>query len=333
MSMAKDRSTWWRRVGSKEYGFTYTDANDKRLRVRNVMARIKTLVIPPAWTDVLISPIAASKVQAVGKDSIGRTQYIYNTAYVEQRQTKKFAKLIAFAEKLPLLRKRTKKDIKAESFSKSRVLAVIIQLINDLYFRVGSEKSVKQYKTFGVTTLRKRHVEIEPNKIIFNFVGKHSIRHKRIVTDRKLASAMKDIMSIGGSKLFNYLDDSGQVRPITARDVNEYIKQSTDPKFTAKDFRTWGATLKAATELSEIGITKGERSIKKNIIRAIRSVAEHLGNTVAVCRSSYVHPDVLKKYEKGVTLENFRKKAQRFMKRLRGELDTEEAALLHLLKS
>jgi DNA topoisomerase I len=332
--MPQNRSKWWRRIGSKEQGFRYVDAAGKALRGSDALARIKSLVIPPAWTDVLIAPSAGAKVQAVGKDSIGRTQYIYHEGFAQKRQSLKFAKLIEFAKRLPLLRKKTKRDIKQDGLTKDRVLAVIVRLINDLYFRVGSEKSVKQYKTFGITTLRKRHVEItDRGEIVFNFVGKHHIRHERVLRDKSLAQIIRDLKSIGRTKLFNYVDDDGKIRPVTPRDVNDYIQRTTEAALTAKDFRTWGATLNAAKHLAEIGATRGERSIKKNIVRAVRAVAEHLGNTVAVARNSYVHPGVIKKYERGITLETFRIKAKQLLRRNKRDFDVEELALIQMLKS
>ena len=332
--MLRRRSKWYRRIGTKERGFDYEDAAGKRVTDKLIIARIKSLVIPPAWTDVLISPSASSKVQVVGHDTSGRMQYLYHTAFRERQQKKKFSKLLAFAEKLPFLRKRAKRDLRRSDLSKDRVLAVIIQLIDQLNFRVGSEKSVERYKTFGITTLRNRHLQIKPNgELQFDFVGKHHITHTKLVVDRKLAAILREIKSLRGSKLFNYVNDAGKIRPITARDVNEYIKRATDPAFTAKDFRTWGATVKAATHLAKIGFSRGERTIKKNIIRAIRYVAEHLGNTVAVSRGSYVHPTVIKKYEKGVTIDTFGEEAEKIAKEAGSGLDKEEAAVVALLKS
>jgi DNA topoisomerase I len=329
-----NRSKWYHRLGSKEKGFYYVDADGERLRNKELLERFRALVIPPAWTEVRISPSPNSKVQVVGYDTAGRLQYLYHESFRERQQKKKFGKLLAFAERLPFLRKRAKKDLRASELSKDRVLAVVIRLIDDLYFRVGSEKSVEMYKTFGVTTLRSKHVQIKPNgEIEFDFVGKHHIQHKLVIKDAKLAAILTDLKALRGAKLFKYVTEDGKIRQITARDVNDYIKSATTSEFTAKDFRTWGATVKAAEQLSEIGRTKGERSIKKNILTAIKAVAERLGNTIAVARNSYIHPAILKKYEKGVTIEKFEEDAEKVAKKPGSEIDKDEAAVIAMLKS
>jgi DNA topoisomerase-1 len=326
------RKNWYRRVGTKEHGFHYEDAAGKSIRDKETLARIKSLVIPPAWSNVLISPSAASKVQVVGHDAMGRLQYLYHETFRERQQKKKFAKLLAFAEKLPFLRRRARLDLRKPELSKERVLALIIRLIDELSFRVGSERSVEQYKTFGITTLRSKHVKIAYDGAIeFDFVGKHHIHHKLTLHDKKLAPILADLKSLRGSKLFKYVTEDGRIKPITGRDVNDYIKQATDQSFTAKDFRTWGASVKAAVQLAKIGFVKGERAIKKNIVAAVKVVAEKLGNTVAVARGSYIHPTVLKKYEKGVTIDKFEDEVAKTAKK--SELDKDEAAVVAMLKS
>lgn len=328
------RKNWHRRIGTKEKGFHYEDASGKRLRDKATLDRIASLVIPPAWSDVLIAPSASAKVQVVGYDMAGRMQYLYHETFRERQERRKFSKLLAFAEKLPFLRKRAKIDLRNPELSKERVLALIIRLIDELAFRVGSEKSVERYKTFGITTLRGKHVSIAPSgEITFDFVGKHHIHHKIKLTDKKLAGILGDLKSLRGAKLFKYVTAEGKIKSITGRDVNDYIKQATDPSFTAKDFRTWGASVKAAAQLAKIGFVRGERSIKKNIVQAVKAVAEKLGNTVAVARSSYIHPKVLKKYEKGVTIEKFDDEAAKIAKKAGPEFDKEEAAVVALLKS
>jgi DNA topoisomerase I len=328
------RKNWYRRVGTKEHGFHYEDAAGKRIKDAATLARIKSLVIPPAWVNVLIAPRESAKIQVVGHDTIGRLQYLYHESFRERQQRKKFSKLLAFAEKLPFLRRQAKLDLKQKELTKDRVLALIIQLIDKLSFRVGSEQSVEQYKTFGITTLRSKHVQIDPDgTITFDFVGKHHIHHKISIKDKRLANILYDLKSLRGAKLFKYVTEEGKIRSVTGRDVNDYIKQATDPSFTAKDFRTWGASVKAAVQLARIGITKGERSIKKNIVSAVKAVAEKLGNTVAVARNSYIHPKVLKKYEKGVTLEKFEEEAAQIAKESGPNLHKDEAEVIALLKS
>jgi DNA topoisomerase I len=326
------RKRWWRRRGSKKTGFWYQDANGKRITDEAQLERIGSLVLPPAWTHVRISPSARSALQAVGIDSSGRVQYKYHASFTERQQRKKYEKIVAFGQSLPTLRRVTNQHIEMEGFPRERVLALVIRLINDLYFRVGSESSVKRYRTYGVTTLRNRHLEIKRGgRLVFSFVGKHHIRHRRIIVDEELATVMRDLKALGGPKLFEYIAEDGRIHPVTPRDVNEYIKTATGPEFSAKDFRTWGGSLLAAVRLAEVGKAEDEKQIKRNVVRAIKRVAEHLGNTPTVCRSCYVHPGVIERYKEGLTLEEFRPKRLRYIRRLQPEYEPEEMALLKLL--
>lgn len=326
------RVRWWRRRGSKKRGFFYQDHKGNRINDEAQLERIRSLVLPPAWTHVRISPSAKSHLQAVGIDTAGRIQYRYHPAFAARRQMKKYKKIERFGENLPLLRRLTNEHVMLEGFPRERVLAIVIRLINDLYFRVGSEESVKRYRTYGVTTFRNRHLEIKRGgQLIFSFVGKHHIRHRLIIVDEELATAMRDLKALGGPKLFEYVDEDGRVRPVTPRDVNDYIKAATGAEFSAKDFRTWGGTLLAAMHLADMGKPEDNQQAKHNIIQAARRVAEHLGNTATVCRSCYIHPVVFEKYVEGVTLSEFRPKAARLIRRLQPEYELEEAALLKLL--
>jgi DNA topoisomerase-1 len=329
-----ERARWWRRRGSKGKGFRYEDPQGKPIKDAAQLERIQSLVIPPAWKHVRISPRAKSRLQAIGVDTSGRLQYLYHPQFAARQQRKKYEKIERFGEHLPTLRRKTNEDISREGLSKERVLAVIVRLINDLYFRVGSELSVKRYRTYGVTTLRNRHLEIKRGgRLIFSFVGKHHIRHRRIIVDEELAMLIGDIKKIGGHRLFNYYDAEGKARPVTPRDVNDYIKAATAPEFSAKDFRTWGGTLLAAVKLAEIGAPEDEKQAKKNLVKAVKEVAEHLGNTPTVCRSCYIHPLVLETYLKGVTLEEFRRRVERYIRRIEPEYQPEEIALLKMLKA
>lgn len=327
------RKNWWRRRGSKSKGFRYEDAQGRSLTDQAALERIQALAIPPAWEHVRISTRAGSRLQAVGVDTSGRVQYLYHTQFAARQQRKKYEKITRFGAHLSLLRRRTNEDIAREGFPRERVLAVIVRLINDLYFRIGSEKSVKRYRTYGVTTLRNRHLEVKPGgRLCFNFVGKHHIRHRVIHVDEELAALILDIKKIGGSRLFEYYDESGRVRAITPRDVNEYIKTATAPEFSAKDFRTWGGTLLAAVELAELGLCEDEKQARKNLAKAIERVSERLGNTPTVCRGCYVHPTVLESYLKGTTLEEFRRRVERPIRRIEPEHQPEELALLKMLR-
>ncbi|HYY97222.1 MAG TPA: hypothetical protein VE642_01455, partial [Pyrinomonadaceae bacterium] len=271
-SVTRDRrARWWRRTGSKSRGFRYEAADGRPVEDEAALERIRSLVIPPAWREVRISPSPRSALQAVGVDRVGRVQRIYHPSFTAKRARRKYEKIERFGEALPRLRRRTNEDITREGLGKERVLAVVVRLINDLYFRVGSEESVRRYRTYGVTTLRNRHIEIKSRgRLVFKFTGKHHIRHRRILVDEELASLMRDIKAIGGAKLFEYVGDDGRVRAVTPRDVNDYIKAATSPEFSAKDFRTWGGTLLAAVELAEIGCCEDGRQAKRNKTAAVK---------------------------------------------------------------
>ncbi len=328
------RAKWWRRRGAKR-GFWYEDGRGRRITDEVALARIKALVIPPAWREVRIAPGAHGRLQAIGVDAGGRVQRIYHSAFAAKQQRLKYEKIVRFGAQLAALRRKTNEDIARPDLSKARVLAVIIRLINDLYFRVGSELSVTRYRTYGITTLRNRHLTImRGGQLVFNFVGKHHIRHRRLLVDEELATLMRDIQKLGGAKLFHYYDEEQQravsIRP---RDVNEYIKTATGAEFSAKDFRTWGGTLSAAVELADLGKPADEQEAKRNLVRAIKRVAERLGNTPTVCRSSYIHPRVLASYCAGTTLEEFRPRRERRIGRQQPEYLPEERALLKLLQA
>jgi DNA topoisomerase-1 len=328
------RRRWWLRSGSKRSGFRYEDVTGRAVTDEEALERIRALAIPPAWKNVRVSPSARSRIQAVGIDGRNRVQYVYHPQFTASQKQKKYEKIERFGEHLPRLRRKTNEDINAEGMTRERVLAVIVRLINELYFRVGSEKSVKHYRTYGVTTLRDRHLEIKRGgRLVFSFVGKHHIHHRRIIVDEELASLMNDIRKIGGTRLFKYLDEEGKARPVSPRDVNEYIKSATSPEFSAKDFRTWGGTLLAAVELAEAGKAEDEKEAKRHLTRAIKRVAEHLGNTPSVCRDCYIHPKVTENYLRGITLTEFRRRVERSIKRIQPEYEVEELALIKLLRN
>ncbi len=326
------RSKWWKRVGAKSRGFKYVDANGKAITDAEHLERIKLLVVPPAWRHVRIAPSSGSRVQVVGMDTTGRIQYRYHTKYSEKQQKKKFTKIESFGKYLPQLRKVTNEHIALDGFPREKVLAVMMRLINSLYMRVGTDKSARHYKTFGITTLQNRHLEFgRKGELVFNFVGKSHIKHRKIMVDQELASLMKDLKELGPKrKLFHYLDEEGKPRAIKPGDLNDYLKTATAPEFSSKDFRTWGGTLLAAIELAEIGKPEDENQLKKNICKAVKKVAEQLGNTPTVCRASYVHPTILKKYEAGITLDEFRTRKARRITRIETDYEPEEKALLKL---
>ncbi len=334
LSEKGSRAKWWRRKGTPKRGFDYRTFDDKKITDESALERIRSLVIPPAWRHVRISPATSGKLQAVGIDTTGRLQYIYHPKFAEKQQRKKFARIEKFGEHMPQLRRITNEHISLDGFPKEKVLAIMTRLINSLYMRMGTDKSVKHYRTYGITTLGKKHITIGPRgKVIFEFVGKSRIKHRKVIVDTELAALLNELVKIGrGSKLFKYFDDAQKLHPVKPSEINAYIKSITAPEFSAKDFRTWGATLLAAVRLAEIGICEDERQVKKNIVQAVKTVAEDLGNTPAVCRASYIHPSVLNAYAKGLILDSFTPHRLRLAKRIELEFEPEEIALLEMFR-
>ncbi|MFT3745512.1 MAG: hypothetical protein QM785_14620 [Pyrinomonadaceae bacterium] len=329
------RARWWERRGTKPGRFRYFDAGGKQIADDASLERIRKLVIPPAWKYVRVNPFAGGKIQAVGVDAMGRIQYRYHANFAEKQQRKKFAKIERFGEFIPRLKQVTSEHIALSGLPKEKVLAVIMRLINSLYFRVGTELSERHYKTYGVTTLRRSHLTIGKNgKLEFNFVGKSHVQHRKVLVDPDLSAVVGEIYAMKrGRRLFRYVDSDGKLRPITPALINRYLKDATAPEFSAKDFRTWGGTLLAASMLAEIGTADSENAVKKNIVKAVKHVAEELGNTPSVCRGSYIHPLVLDSYSKGVTIDEFRPRRSRSIKGVQIDLEPEEKALMRLFKA
>jgi DNA topoisomerase-1 len=329
------RAKWWQRKGSKSRGFNYFDAAGKQVTDEGTLERIRSLVIPPAWRFVRISPSPNSPLQAVGVDTTGRIQYKYHQKFSDRQQRKKFEKIERFGRILPDFRKVTNEHLLLEGFPREKVLAIMMRLINSLYFRVGSEKSVKRYKTFGITTLQNRHLTIDRRgRLIFDFVGKSHIKHRKILVDKELATVMSELKNLGPArKLFHYVADNGTVRSVTPADVNSYIKNVTSPEFSSKDFRTWAGSLLAALELAELGPVDDERERKRRLVKAVKVVAEQLGNTPAVCRSSYIHPKVIDAYCNGTTVAEFEPRRSRRIKLSQSDYEPGELALLKLLEN
>ncbi len=315
-------------------GFSYFTHDGQRITDDASLEKIRSLVVPPAWRHVRISPASGGKLQAVGIDTSGRLQYIYHPKFAETQQRKKFAKIERFGEYMPQLRRKTNEHISLDGFPREKVLAIMTRLINSLYIRMGTDRSVKQYRTYGITTLGNRHVTVNSKgKVIFDFVGKSRIKHKKVLVDPALASLLKKLSQTGrGRKLFQYLDSDNKFRPVTPSQLNGYIRTLTAPEYTAKDFRTWGATMLAAVELAEIGHCDDQSQIQKNIVNAVKKVAGELGNTPTVCRSSYIHPGILKAYTEGVVLGSVTPHHSRRARLIQDEFEPEEIALLELFK-
>jgi DNA topoisomerase-1 len=322
----------WRREGSKRH-FRYVDANGRRITDEEKLERIQALVIPPAWMDVWISPRPRTKLQATGVDAAGRRQYLYHANFRAQQEQAKFDKLIRFAERLPDLRAATAEHMEDDELDRLRVSAIATRLINEGWFRVGSERYAKESRTYGITTLRKNHVKVRGNKIAFDFRAKHRTLVRTTLVDEELADAVKELLTLpGGPRLFRY-EWEGARYSLTGARLNDYVREYLGDEFTAKDFRTWGGTLIAAIAFAERGPAETETEAKRAIPAVMRRVGKELGNTPAVARSSYVSPAVIDQYLDGRTIEDFRPRHLRVVSARNPGLDQEEQALLSLLRS
>lgn len=297
-------SRWILRHGSKTRGFRYIHADGRVVRDARTLRRIEQLRVPPAWRDVHIAAGAGSAVQAWGFDSRGRRQYRYHERAVERGTLRKYYRVRQLGRDLPAIRAATARDFQRCDFSRACVAAAVVRLIGAGFFRVGNERSVAENQTFGVTTLRTSHVSIEGDCLRFRFVGKSHIRQRQCVVDRRLARYVARLMRAApGARLFRYRDADGAWTNLTARDINEYLRSVASVPYTAKDFRTWGGTLRAAIVLSEIGPPRQEREAQRSVALAMRLVSAELGNTPAICRQSYVHPIVVARYlDEGETI-------------------------------
>lgn len=290
-------SKWILRKGSKQTGFSYVAPNGRTVQKKAELERIDLLRIPPAWRDVHIAASSRTAIQAWGLDARGRKQYHYHPRAVEKGQMRKYYRVREMARDLPRIRARLNADFKKRGLPREKVCAGILLLISDGFFRVGSERYERDNNTFGITTLRKSHVFIDGDDVLFDYVGKRSIRHRRIVASAKIARFVKQLILTPGPRLFRYLLD-GQWSNVDASDINDYLESVSSFPYTAKDFRTWGGSLRAATVLAELGSGKNATERKKNVATAVRLVASELGNTPAICRKSYVHPIIIAKYMK-----------------------------------
>jgi DNA topoisomerase-1 len=316
------------RAGS---GFIYRDAKGRRIRNAATLARIRALVIPPAWRSVWISPDPNGHLQVTGRDARGRKQYRYHPRWSEERDSVKYGRMIAFARTLPAIRRRVRADLKQPPLSRRRVLATVIRLLETTLIRVGNEEYAKANKSFGLTTLYDRHVEVRGPRVKFRFRAKSGIGQSIDLEDRTLARSVKRCQDLPGQTLFQYLDVEGNRQSVDSRDVNNYLREIAGEDFTAKDFRTWAGTVLAAAALHELAHVDSKTARNRNIVRAIESVAKRLGNTRAVCRKCYVHPAVLEAYLDGTTLGMLSNKVARLMTPPLSRLSREETAVLALL--
>lgn len=277
-------------------GFRYLTARGKVIRSQRTLRRIEELVIPPAWTDVWICPDPHGHLQATGLDQRRRKQYLYHPRWREVRDTTKFEKMLDFAQALPKLRKRVNADLRLRGLPRDKVLATVVKLLEVTRIRIGNDEYAESNKSYGLTTLRNRHATVRGAKVCFDFVGKSGVRHEIDIHSPRLAAIIKKCQDLPGQKLFEYHDDDGIVRSIDSSDVNDYLRDISGEDFTAKDFRTWGGTLLALQALQECECPGSNRDRKGNVVTAIKTVAEQLGNTAAVCRKCYIHPAIIDAY-------------------------------------
>jgi DNA topoisomerase-1 len=317
---------WILRKGSKARGFTYVYAGGPiRAHDRD---RIRQLSIPPAWRDVHIAAGPRAPIQAWGYDARGRKQYRYHTTAVEKRELRKHYRVRQLARDLPRLRAVLRRDSRSRGYSRNKVVAGVVRLIAEGFFRVGSERYVRENRTFGITTLRKSHVTPESDHLVFNYPGKGRKRHRHVIVSAELNEFVAEMLATPGARLFRY-GEGGKWYDLTAGEVNEYLSDVAGFPYTAKDLRTWGGTLRAATVLAELGAPSSDREAKKNAVTAVRLVAAELGNTPAICRKSYVHPDVLARYVKD--RETIRVTGARARRRSTVAQSPEEHALIRFL--
>jgi len=322
----------WRRVGRRR-PFRYVDGKGNRITDEEQLGRIEQLVIPPAWQDVWISPTRSARLQATGVDAAGRRQYLYHPDFRAAQEQAKYDQLVRFGELLPGFRERAADDLELGPYERDWVCALAATLVNRGWFRVGSEQYARTGRTYGITTLTKRHVAVRGKRISFRFRGKHRVLVRTTLVDAELAEAMKALLALeGGARLFRF-DRDGSRANLTGPVLNQYIADNLDPNFTAKDFRTWGGTLTAAVALAEHGPPSSAAEERRVVAAVMRRVGEELGNTPAVARASYVSPAVIEQWRDGRTLERFRTGRTRIVSGRDTELLAEEAALLSLLRS
>ncbi len=292
----------------KGSGFIYRTATGKLVRDARTIKRIRSLVLPPAWTDVWISTDPRGHLQATGRDVKGRKQYRYHPLWHVERDSNKYDRMLTFAEALQEIRRCARRDLMNRASSRPRVLATVVTLLERTHIRIGNEEYARTNRSHGLTTLLDRHVKIRGKRLRFAFRGKSGVSQSIDLDDATLAKAVRECQDLPGQTLFQYRDDDGKVRGVSSTDVNDYLREITGGEFTAKDFRTWGGTLAAAKELDGFDPPSSETAGKRAIVEAIDRVAETLGNTRAVCRKCYVHPAVLVAFQAGLTIGSISRK-------------------------
>jgi DNA topoisomerase-1 len=315
LTFSSDAQPGLKRVATGD-GFEYFDPDGERIEDPQVLDRIRALAIPPAWTDVWISPQASGHIQATGRDVKGRKQYRYHDGWSAHASETKFERLPAFAQALPRLRKRVERDMASRGITRDKVLATAVRLLETTLIRVGNAQYAKQNRSYGLTTLNKRHLEVGATALTFAFRGKSGVEHEVRVRDRRLATVVRALRELPGQQLFKYRDADGALCTITSDDVNAYIRDAMGEQFSAKDFRTWAGTVSAARALRDMPTPASPTEAKRKITVCVKAVSGVLGNTPTVCRSSYVHPKVFEMFESGALTALPRPDAASFEKAL-----------------
>ena len=313
--------------------FDYFDTEGKLIRDEQRLLRIKRLAIPPAWIDVWISPSANGHIQATGRDARKRKQYIYHERWREMRDENKYERIVSFGKALPKIRRRVSKDLSLPGLPRNKVLAAIVQLLELSFIRVGNEEYARENKSFGLTTMQDRHVDVKGSKMRFRFRGKSGIKHDVDITDRRIAKIILKLQDLPGQELFQCIDENDDVCDITSQDVNDYLREITGEDFTAKDFRTWAGTVLAAIALNAVGEFETKKQAKANIKNAVMAVAKTLGNTPAICRKCYVHPAVFENYLAGNSIEGLKRETDEALANEDVNLRSGEVAILKFLQA
>lgn len=313
-------------------GFRYLDPDGDTVRDKVLISRIKALAIPPAWTDVWISTDDTGHIQATGRDLKGRKQYRYHPSWTACRDEAKFSSLADFARLLPKLRQRADEDLRRRTLSRERALASVVWLLDHTMIRIGNDAYARENRSYGLTTLRRRHVEVEGSRLRFSFVGKSGQEWKLKLTDRRIASVLRSMHELPGQRLFKYLDDDGTRCEIQSHDVNAYIQETIGDIYTSKHFRTWGATTRAAFLLSSTPLPETQREQNRVLNAVVDKVAARLHNTRAVCRRCYIHPAVVQSWADGALVDEMQALRRRLPRPLAG-LDQDESTVVRWLAS
>jgi DNA topoisomerase-1 len=313
-------------------GFRYVRPDASKVEDEATLKRIRKLAVPPAWTEVWICPKANGHIQATGRDAKNRKQYRYHAEFREVRESTKYEHMLAFAQSLPAIRTKISEHMVTRGLNREKILATVVHLLETTLIRVGNEDYAKENKSYGLTTLRDRHVDVDGAELRFNFIGKSGKSWRLRVKDRRVAKIVRQCQELPGQNLFQYFDEAGERQAVTSADVNAYLKEITGRDITAKDFRTWAGTVLAALALQEFESFDAQAGAKKNVKAAIERVASRLGNTPTICRKCYIHPEILNSYIEGSLLLDVKKEVEAELRENLAGLRPEEAAVLTLLE-